>query len=60
VDDDVVFDLASDNMSEDGDLIIRAFAQHPITQTLVDYKEVAEDRPRAASGRCRGARRAPG
>jgi hypothetical protein len=39
VDDDMVFDLGSDNMSEDGDLIIRAFAQHPITQTMLDYKE---------------------
>ncbi len=39
VDDDMVFDLGSDNMSDDGDLIIRAFAQHPITQTLLDYKE---------------------
>jgi hypothetical protein len=39
VDDDIVIDLGSDNMSEDGDLIIRAFAPHPITQTLLDYKE---------------------
>jgi ABC-type uncharacterized transport system len=39
VDDDMVFDLGSDNLSEDGDLIIRAFAPHPITQTLLDYKE---------------------
>jgi hypothetical protein len=39
VDDDIVIDLGSDNMSEDGDLIIRAFSPHPITQTLLDYKE---------------------
>jgi hypothetical protein len=39
VDDDVILDAASDSMTEDGDLIIRAYAQHPITQTLVDYKE---------------------
>jgi hypothetical protein len=39
VDDDMVFDLGSDNVSEDGDLIIRAFAQHPITQILLDYQE---------------------
>jgi hypothetical protein len=39
VDDDVIFDLGSDNVSEDGDLVIRAFAQHPITQVLLDYKE---------------------
>ncbi len=40
VDDDLVIDLGSDNMTEDGDLIIRAYAQHPITQTLLDYKEL--------------------
>jgi hypothetical protein len=39
VDDDLVIDLGSDNMTEDGDLIVLAFAQHPITQTLLDYKE---------------------
>jgi hypothetical protein len=39
VDDDLILDPGSDNMSEDGDLVIRAFAQHPITQILVDYKE---------------------
>ncbi|HEY5079045.1 MAG TPA: GldG family protein, partial [Opitutaceae bacterium] len=39
VDDDIVFDLGSDNLSEEGDLIIRAFAKHPITQTMLDYKE---------------------
>jgi hypothetical protein len=40
VDDDLVIDLGPDNMTEDGDLIIRAYAQHPITQTLLDYKEL--------------------
>ena len=39
VDDDVILDLASDSMTEDGDLIIRAYTPHPITQTLIDYKE---------------------
>jgi hypothetical protein len=39
VDDDVIFDPGLDNMSEDGDLVVRAFAAHPITQILVDYKE---------------------
>jgi ABC-type uncharacterized transport system involved in gliding motility auxiliary subunit len=39
VDDDFIFDLGQDNLSEDGDLIIRAFTHHPITQTLLDYKE---------------------
>ncbi len=41
-------------MTEDGDLIIRAFAPHPITQTLIDYKEGPADRPgaqRAAAAR---------
>jgi hypothetical protein len=39
VDDDVIFDLGSDNVSEDGDLVVRAFAPHPITQVLLDYRE---------------------
>jgi hypothetical protein len=39
VDDDLVIDLGSDNMTEDGDLIIWAYSQHPITQTLLDYHE---------------------
>jgi ABC-type uncharacterized transport system len=38
VDDDVILDSASDSLTEDGDLIITAYAQHPITQTLLDYK----------------------
>ncbi len=40
VDDDLVIDLGSENMTEDGDLIVRAYAQHPITQVLLDYKEL--------------------
>ena len=39
VDDDRVFDLGSDNMTEDGDLIIKAYAPHPITQVLLDYEK---------------------
>ena len=39
VDDDVILDLASDSVTEDGDMILRAFAPHPITQVLLDYKE---------------------
>ncbi len=39
VDDDMILDLASDSLTEDGDLIIRAFTPHPITQILLDYKE---------------------
>ena len=39
VDDDMILDLASDSLTEDGDLIIRAYTPHPITQILVDYKK---------------------
>ena len=39
LDDDLVCDFGSDNVTEDGDFIIRAFTPHPITQTLLDYKE---------------------
>ena len=40
VDDDLLIDLGSDNLTEDGDLIVRAYAKHPITQLLLDYKEL--------------------
>jgi len=50
----MIFDLGSDNMSEDGDLIIRAFAPHPITQTMLDYKESLR------IGRARSVRPLPG
>lgn len=36
VDDDVVNDTGADNMTEEGDLIIKLFWPHPITQTLLD------------------------
>jgi hypothetical protein len=36
-DDDLVLDNGAENMTEDGDLIIRDFPRHPITQTLVNY-----------------------
>jgi len=36
VDDDLVYDTGADNMTEEGDLIIRYFLPHPITQTLLD------------------------
>jgi hypothetical protein len=58
VDDDMILDLGSDNMTEDGDLIIRLRA-HPITQMLLDYKEPLRIGARAASGRCPGAPAAP-
>jgi hypothetical protein len=36
VDDDLVYDTGADNMTEEGDLIVRYFLPHPITQTLLD------------------------
>lgn len=36
VDDDLVYDTGADNMTEEGDLIVRLFLPHPITQTLLD------------------------
>ena len=54
VDDDLILDPASDSMTEEGDLIIRAYSQHPITQALVDYKEVL------TLGRVRSVRPLPG
>jgi hypothetical protein len=54
VDDDVILDPASDSLTEEGDLIIRAFTPHPITQTLMDYKEVL------TMGRTRSVRPLPG
>jgi hypothetical protein len=36
VDDDIIYDTGADNMTEDGDLIVRIFLPHPITQTLLD------------------------
>ena len=37
VDDDVVLDTGTDNITEDGDLIIKVYGAHPITQTLINY-----------------------
>jgi hypothetical protein len=54
VDDDVILDLTSDSLTEEGDLIIRAFTPHPITQTLMDYREVL------TIGRTRSVRPLPG
>ncbi|HZZ20391.1 MAG TPA: GldG family protein [Opitutaceae bacterium] len=39
LDDDIILDPSSENMTEDGDLIIRAYSKHAITQTLIDYQE---------------------
>ena len=36
VDDDLIYDTGADNMTEEGDLIVRFYLPHPITQTLID------------------------
>ncbi len=41
VQDDVIADEGPENIAENGDLIIRAFARHPITQLLIDYGTMA-------------------
>lgn len=38
VDDMIVLDTGKDFQASDGDLIIRRFVQHPITQFLIDYQ----------------------
>ena len=37
VDDVVIYDTDPNNFSDNGDLILKHFAAHPITQTLIDY-----------------------
>ncbi|MBS0663199.1 MAG: GldG family protein [Verrucomicrobia bacterium] len=37
VDDDLVYDPGPGTMTEEGDLILRLFQPHPITQSLIDY-----------------------
>jgi ABC-type uncharacterized transport system involved in gliding motility auxiliary subunit len=37
VDDDVIYDTSSENMTEEGELLLRFLAKHPVTQTLIDY-----------------------
>lgn len=37
-DDMVIFDSGEDYQASSGDLLIRRFAQHPITQILIDYQ----------------------
>ncbi|MBI5693847.1 MAG: GldG family protein [Verrucomicrobia bacterium] len=37
VHDDWICDTGAENVSENGDLLIRAYAQHPITKTLLEY-----------------------
>lgn len=38
VDDDVIFDTGTENMTEEGELLLRFLAEHPVTQTLVDFR----------------------
>lgn len=38
VDDDLIRDSGPQEMTEEGDLLLRFFTPHPITQTLIDYK----------------------
>jgi hypothetical protein len=37
VDDDVILDPDTQNMTEDGELLLRFLTRHPVTQTLIDY-----------------------
>jgi hypothetical protein len=37
-DDDLICDTGADNVTDDGDLIIRAYPPHPVTQILLDNK----------------------
>lgn len=38
VDDVVIYDTDPNSYSDNGDLIVRHFMPHPVTQTLIDYK----------------------
>ena len=38
VDDDMIHDPGPGTMTEEGDLILKLFQPHPITQTLIDYQ----------------------
>jgi ABC-type uncharacterized transport system involved in gliding motility auxiliary subunit len=37
VDDDLICDTGAQNMTEEGELLLRFLAPHPVTQTLIDY-----------------------
>lgn len=39
-DDDLVCDVGPENMTEDNDLLVRAFVPHPITQSLLDQQDL--------------------
>jgi hypothetical protein len=36
VDDDLIYDTDTQNMTEEGELLLRALTPHPVTQTLID------------------------
>ena len=54
VDDDVIYDTGTENMTEEGELLLRSLTPHPVTQTLIDYSL----EPRI--GRARSVRPDPG
>lgn len=37
VDDDLIYDTGTENMTEEGELLLRSLTPHPVTQTLIDY-----------------------
>ncbi|MEO6001629.1 MAG: GldG family protein [Opitutus sp.] len=37
VDDDVIWDTGTQDMTEEGELLLRALTPHPVTQTLIEY-----------------------
>ncbi|HWL14397.1 MAG TPA: Gldg family protein, partial [Opitutus sp.] len=38
VDDDMIYDSGAQNITEEGDLLLRFLAPHPVTRTLLDYR----------------------
>lgn len=40
VDDDLIFDTGAENITEEGELLLRFFAPHPVTQTLIDLRQL--------------------
>jgi len=38
VDNDVIYDTGAENMTEEGDLLLRFLTRHPVTQTLIDWR----------------------
>ena len=54
VDDVAIYDTNPESFSDNGDFILRNFAPHPITQTLLDYRMTLR------TGLCRSVRPDPG